>query len=133
MYKEEAKLFMNEKKILRSFGQCYNKKDFNNITGLFADDIKYESFDCMYSVRSAKDVSNVLIESVLPKTNIFLGFYMYRGVLYKRLKECVLICNSTTLECMRLINIRTKRGKIVNITGLDPKEYVHTRGMIIND
>lgn len=124
---------MNRKETLNTFGRCYNNGDFNTNALLLHDECAYEAYDCIYKVISQKEVIKVLTESVKDATSAFEGFYLHKGVLFKRLTECVLICDDVALKCSRIIYIKQKRGKIVNIIGFNPQEHEFTRGKKISD
>ena len=56
------------------------------------------------------------------------GYYFWKSILTRRLSKCVLICDSDTLKCTRIINIKIRKRKIARITGFNPKDYEYTRG-----
>ena len=123
---------MDSKKVLQSFGKCYNSNDYRSLQDLLSSNIMYESYDCMYKVASVDKVIEVLQQSTKQNTYAHSGYYMYKGLVLKHLQECVLICDEYTLECIRIVGIKAKRGKIVNITGYKPSEYRYTRGKKID-
>lgn len=124
---------MNQSQLNRCFGQCYNNKDYTSITGMLSNDVQYESFDCMYLVSSSKRVYNVLVDSTIANTQAYYGYYKYPDAIFKRLRECVLICYKDTLVCDKIVCIKCKRGKIIKIIGIDANEYSYTRGKLIKN
>ena len=124
---------MNKKSILKAFGECYNQKDFKDISYLIREDVIYEAYDCLYKITSCGDVLKVLEESIKKNTKAYEGYFFYKGILTKRLYECVLICDENTIECVRIVHFKIRRGKVAYITGYNPKEYDFTRGKQIGD
>lgn len=118
---------------IKEFGECYNNRDFSSIAKNLTPNCEYQSFDCMYKIVSPEDVIKVLNESNKNRTSAYNGFCNRKGMLLKRIKECVLICDDDTFKCLRIVIIRTKRRKISNITGYNTDEYNYTRGKKICD
>lgn len=123
---------MDIRKIYDAFGRCYNIRDFGGMTNLLSDDVVYDSYDCIYKVTSFKDVVKVLSESTKENSSAYSGYYMQNGMFVKRLTQCVLICDDSTLKCTRLVSVKIKKGKIALITGYEPNEYDFTRGKKID-
>jgi len=119
---------MDKSKLLKSFGAIYNKMDFAAMEPLFNKNVSYEAFDCMYNVTTIDGVKKVLADSDKKGTSAYQGFYLKKGLFMEKLTECILICNDESLKSVRIVDIKPKRGKILKITGFDPKEYTHTRG-----
>ena len=129
---KEAYLCMNKRKALKIFGTCYSNGEFESLSYLLYDNVVYESYDCMYKIIMLSAVVKILNESIKKGTSAFSGFYLRKGILINHLTECILICEDDTFQCIRIINIRIKRGKIITITGYDPKDYKYTRGQKIS-
>ena len=119
---------MDKSKLLKLYGLCYNDRDFGKIQPMLGMNVTYEAFDCMYSVISADEVIKVLYDSCKDKTSAYEGFYLRKSILLEKLIECILICDDNDLKSIRIIDVKSKRGKIINITGVDPDEHMHTRG-----
>jgi len=119
---------MDKSKLLKSFGANYNKMDFAAMESLFHKNVSYEAFDCMYNVTTIDGVQRVLANSDKEGTSAYEGFYMKKGMLMEKLTECIIICNDDSRKSLRIVDIKSKRGKILKITGFDPKDYTHTRG-----
>ncbi|MEX1375990.1 MAG: hypothetical protein AB1Z23_00815 [Eubacteriales bacterium] len=119
---------MDIKKALEAFGQCYNNKSFFTISRLLRPEVSYDSYDCLYNITSIDSVVKILDESIKQNTEAYEGYYFWKSILTRRLSKCVLICDSDTLKCIRIINIKIRKRKITRITGLNPREYEYTRG-----
>ncbi len=119
---------MDKSKLLKVYGKCYNNGDFGNIEPLLSNNVKYEAFDCMYSVATVPGVKKVLTDSLRGGTGAYEGFYFRKGIILEKLIECVIICNDENLKSIRIVDVKPKRGRIFSITGFDPAEHMHTRG-----
>lgn len=119
---------MDNKNALEAFGKCYNNNDFSSISELLRDDISYEAYDCLYKITAIDSVVQILAGSIQRNTAAYKGYYFWKTNVVRHLSKCVLICDSETLKCIRIISIKIKKRKIVKITGFNPKEYEHTRG-----
>ena len=119
---------MDKSKLLKLFGECYNKGDFGKIEPLLSNNVRYDSFDCMYNIATVSGVKKVLIDSVKKETGAYEGFYLKKGILLEKLLECVIICDDDNLKSVRIVDVKPKRGRIFIITGYDPAKHMHTRG-----
>lgn len=124
---------MNDKELLIKLGKCYNIKNFESIIEFFDDNVVYESFDCLYRVSSKDDVAKVMTDSIKSGTSSYEGFFLRKGIIKKHLTQCILICDDSTLKCIRILHLKQKKRIIVNITGYNPEEYNYTRGKKIED
>ena len=126
---------MKQEKCYHLFGQCFNQGDFSNLSKALREDALYESHDFLYKIRGREKVIATLNERVKAYTKgqvVACGGYYFKEMLtLKRLLPCVILYDIQQKNVVRLITIGLRRGKIIAITGLSPKDYTYTRGDII--
>ncbi len=125
---------MKVEKCYKAFGECYNSGDFTPIARSIRQDVLYESFDFLYKIKGKDKVLDTL--NTRAKDNqeraypleAYRGFFFRQILSFKRLLPCVILYSSKEKTTSRIVYLKLRRGKIISITGLDPKEYHHTRG-----
>jgi hypothetical protein len=115
------------------FCDCYKNADFAELMKTTHKDCTYQSYDFLYVLKGRDNVINTLKKQAqenisakaCDKTDINLGFYQKTQFLFKTLKDCVIITRHSDKYDIRVLCFGIRWGKIVNITGIDPRKHKH--------
>lgn len=122
---------MPKQNLYKLFGECYKISDYEKMGVFFHDDVTYSAFDCLYMFRGINNVTKVLIDDTREASQLHYGYYRHKGIFLSHLRECVLVCDKISLECLKIVYFKYRFGKVFKIEGLDPREHKFTRGTII--
>jgi|GEM_PF-3068297 len=129
---------MDRSKLYRLMGTCYNTSDFTPFGKHLSPSVIYESHDFLYKLKGRDRVMEYFAERTLAngerpedkKHIAYGGFYKEPFLAGTRLAECIVICRPDHSP-IRLVTLKIKRGKVCEITGLDPAANSFTRGPLI--
>lgn len=125
---------MQKDKALKLLGKHINIGCEDELASIIRVDVTFTSHRFMYKIQGKMKVVALLNEWMLSssKTNAYESFYMTQDYTFKSsLQPCILLIGQRKNDFVSLLTVKMKRGKIAEITGLDPIEYSPTRGDMI--